>query len=191
MRRAAGPSAAGTADPGAARPGAPGNLAPMSLNRPVVALGVLVVVALGIVGGEVAYASGQPKPAPFVSVSQSNAYTQAEPTCWNNGKPLDAQAIKSCTSSLKAKKNKLSISVDPDNPIAFGISDTGAAQKGWYLTTGGGSSTSQYKTTYQHLQLGSSAFQSSNTLTLSFVEGDPQTGATYGVWSIDIKNKNA
>jgi hypothetical protein len=161
----------------------------MSLNRPVVALGALVVVALGIVGGEVAYASGQPKPAPFVSISQGNSYAQAEPACWNDGKALGTADYKKCSAT---KKNTTDFTVNVNGTTtAIGVSDPGAAGKGWFLAANGQALTGTYHSTYQHLSLASiwnssSPLTSSDSIVIEVVVGDPTSGSTYGVWNFTV-----
>ncbi|MFF4651744.1 hypothetical protein [Streptomyces sp. NPDC001380] len=173
----------------------------MSINsRAVAAAGAVVVVSAGLVGWGVATAAGEDKPVNrMVTVVAGSNTVHAEPTCWNDGKPLDGAAQQRCQArAAKLEKDgKLdSVEVTSGSRIGVGV-DPSIADKGWFAFTDGGAqgqatlASARRTGTFSGLVPASTVLKSTGKTLVTVVEADTKNQEIYGVWYFTLKNKDA
>ncbi|MFI5531449.1 hypothetical protein ACIA8O_23240 [Kitasatospora sp. NPDC051853] len=173
----------------------------MSLStRVIAALGAVVVIGAGTVGGSIAYASGENKPAePKATLVVGRSSIEAGPLCYNDGKPLDEAAQTKCqAAALKAKaKGELPVSdVTFADKIGVGVAPE-VAEKGWFAFTDGGQqqratlAASRTGSTYSGSLPAVGLLSSGEKTLVTVVEASEKTGDILGVWYFQLKNKDA
>ncbi|MCD0485741.1 hypothetical protein LO771_25965 [Streptacidiphilus sp. ASG 303] len=173
----------------------------MSINsRAVAAAGAVVVVSAGLVGWGVATAAGEDKPVNrMVTVVAGSNTANAEPTCWNDGKPLDGAAQQRCQANAakQEKDGKLkSVEVTSGSRIGVGV-DPAIADKGWFAFTDGGAqgqatlASARRTGTFSGLVPASTVLKSTGKTLVTVVEADTKNQEIYGVWYFTLKNKDA
>ncbi|WP_051940236.1 hypothetical protein [Phaeacidiphilus oryzae] len=176
----------------------------MSLSRPAIALGALVVVGCAIAAGtSAANASSITKPQPLATVTVGKGFKTAEPTCYNDGKPLSDAQVKLCqTKALSAaSQGKLpSINVRSNDMVSVGLDETMAGH-GWDAFTDGGDSSTTgsgqavlsgwtRSTTFSGQVRATQVMSSSKAKTLLTVVSMDQGNKAYGVWYYELDNKS-
>ncbi|MEV4613783.1 hypothetical protein AB0K43_14475 [Kitasatospora sp. NPDC049258] len=172
----------------------------MSLStRAIAAIGAVVVIGAGTVGGSIAYASSQGKPAERqATLVVGTTSVRTAPLCYNDGKPLDQAQIEKC--QLDAKKagqeNKLESSdVESSDRIGIGV-DKDTGERGWFAFTDGGQQgqapiAQEVKgSTYSGSVLASTLLNTTGTTTVTVVEADQKTNDIYGVWYFQLHTKS-
>ncbi|MDH6118179.1 hypothetical protein [Kitasatospora sp. GAS204B] len=180
----------------------------MSLStRVIAALGAVVVIGAGTIGGSIAYASGQPTPTKTqatVTVGRSSHALDPNPTCFNGGKPLSDAARQACAtlSNQAASTFPDKVSVKWSDQLGVGI-DPDAAKNGWRAFTNGGGGQGgalvanfQKDTTFSGLQPAANLLTSSRDTALTVIEFDPKTAGSanpgiVAVWFVDLVNSAA
>ncbi|WP_052681858.1 hypothetical protein [Saccharothrix sp. ST-888] len=172
----------------------------MSLStRVIAAVGAVVVIGAGTVVGSVAYASNQGKPEhPLATLVVGRSSIHAGPTCYNDGKPLNKDAIAKCQADAKKAGDAgdlPSSDVTSSDRIGVGV-DPGVADKGWWAATDGGQGQAQIASlrtgsTFSGLQTASALLSTSSENTrVTVVENDAKTGDIIAAWFFDLKNKD-
>ncbi|MFF7632288.1 hypothetical protein ACFZB9_03940 [Kitasatospora sp. NPDC008050] len=178
----------------------------MSLStRVIAALGAVVVIGAGTLGGSIAYASGQPKPIATkatVTIGRSSQAFAPDPVCYNGGKPLDAAANQACAQFSNQPSQFRTLSVKTSDRIGVGL-DPDSAKNGWraYTNGGGGQGTATISN-YQKTSTFSGLVPAVNVLTqvrdttLTIIEFDPKTADSakpgiIAVWFLNLKNDAA
>ncbi|MFE9424477.1 hypothetical protein ACFYNO_16075 [Kitasatospora sp. NPDC006697] len=176
----------------------------MSLStRVIAALGAVVVIGAGTLGGSIAYATGQKAPTTTkvtVTVGRdSHAFT---PSCYNDGKPLDDAANKNCSVIANDPTKFPSVAVKTSDRIGVGI-DPDSANNGWraYTNGGGGQGSAQIQayqkgSTFSGLTPAVSVLTQVRDTQLTVIEFDPKTAdqqkpGILAVWFINLKNNAA
>ncbi|WP_051969948.1 hypothetical protein [Kitasatospora azatica] len=176
----------------------------MSLdNRVIAALGAVVVIGAGTLGGSIAYASSQDAPLKTqATVTVGRDSHRFEPSCYNAGKPLDAAANKACQLlSTQVAKFK-TVSVKTADRIGVGV-DPDTAKNGWRAYTNGGAgqgnaSVAPYQkdNTFSGLVPAVNVLTQVRDTTLTVIEFDPKTAESQNpgilaVWFLNLKNDAA
>ncbi|MCX4644738.1 DUF2771 domain-containing protein [Streptomyces sp. NPDC055059] len=142
------------------------------------------VAAAGAVAAGLLVLSACDKPTPLATITVGRSTVTSEAACYNDGKALNASALKDC---LKNKDIK-SIKVDPDATVRFGV-DPKIADKGWTLLMNGQPLTEASNKTYRTVP-GSVFFNqqygaTGSSTTVSIVEGSGSNAT--GLWSFKLK----
>jgi hypothetical protein len=142
--------------------------------------------ALGVVSAGLLVLSGCDKPTPLATVTVGTDSVHTEAACYNDGKPLDAAATKTCSAK---KKDVKSIKVDPDATVRIGVDPT-IADKGWTLLMNGQPLTAKSTKTFTNIP-GSVFFNEQygakgNSTTIAVATGDGAS-KVYGIWSFTFK----
>jgi hypothetical protein len=173
----------------------------MSLdNRVIAALGAVVVIGAGTLGGSIAYASGQPSPQTnqaTITVGRNSHHF--EPTCYNGGQPLTDSQNTQCQALYTQTSKFPTIDVKSLDRIGVGVT-LGAADNGWRsYTNGGGTSGSasiapfQKGNTFSGLVPAADVLTQTRDTTLAVVEFDPKTENQQqpniiAAWFINLRN---
>ncbi|MER5637469.1 hypothetical protein ABT095_10990 [Kitasatospora sp. NPDC002227] len=174
----------------------------MSLStRAIAALGAVVVIGAGTVGGSIAYASGKDQPISHqatLTVGRSSIHAEPFKACYDDGKPLGKEAVTKCQTEAKkaADNDELpSSDVTVGDKIGVGV-DPGTADKGWFAFTDGGQqgqaslSSSKTKVTFSGLQPASGLLAQTKKTTVTVVEADEKTGDIIAAWYFTLNNKD-
>jgi hypothetical protein len=170
----------------------------MSLNaRGFAAVGAVVVIGAATLGFSIASASGEEKPVNrLVTLVAGTNSTDSEPTCWNDGKPLDAKAQQTCqTKAAKLQKDgKLPVvEVATSDRVGVGV-DPKTADKGWFAFTDGGAqgqatlATARRNSTFSGMVPATSVLKATAETLVTVVEADTKSQDIYGVWYFTLKN---
>ncbi|WP_327068360.1 hypothetical protein OG500_21830 [Kitasatospora sp. NBC_01250] len=178
----------------------------MSLStRVIAALGAVVVIGAGTLGGSIAYASGQPKPIATkatVTIGRSSQEFTPDPVCYNGGKPLDAAANQACAAFSNQPAQFRKLSIKTSDQIGVGL-DPDSAKNGWraYTNGGGGQGTAtianyQKTSTFSGLVPAVNVLTQVRDTTLTIIEFDPKTADSakpgiIAVWFLDLQNDAA
>ncbi|MFJ8045088.1 hypothetical protein ACIRBX_31755 [Kitasatospora sp. NPDC096147] len=173
----------------------------MSLStRVIAALGAVVVIGAGTVGGSIAVASGKDDPSgPKATLVVGRSSLDAEPFCYNDGKPLDEAAQTSCQKEARKAQleGKLPTSdVTVSDKIGVGV-DPKVAEKGWFAFTDGGQqqratiSATRTDSTYSGSLPAIGLLAAGEKTNVTVVQADEKTGDILGVWYFQLKNKAA
>ncbi|MDH6577589.1 hypothetical protein [Kitasatospora sp. MAP5-34] len=174
----------------------------MSLStRVIAALGAVVVIGAGTVGGSIAYASGQDKPGGRVAtltVGRSSIHAEPRALCYNDGKPLDKDALAKCQADAKtaADAGQLPTSdVTMSDRIGVGV-DPGTADKGWFSFTDAGQqgqttlSSTRKGSTFSGLLPAAGLLATTQKTTVTVVEADEKNGDILAAWFFSLNNKD-
>ncbi|WP_371498624.1 hypothetical protein OG871_21610 [Kitasatospora sp. NBC_00374] len=172
----------------------------MSLStRVIAALGAVVVIGAGTVGGSIAYASSQGKPAEReATLVVGTSSVRSAPLCYNGGKPLDQAQIEKCQLDAKkaGKDKKLeSLDVKAGDRVGVGV-DPDTGERGWFAFTDGGQQgqspiAQEVKdSTFSGTVLASTLLNTSGTTTVTVVEADQKTNDIYGVWYFELHTES-
>ncbi|MFJ6216974.1 hypothetical protein ACIQGZ_27135 [Streptomyces sp. NPDC092296] len=171
----------------------------MSINsRGIAALGAIVVIGAATVGFSVAHATGVEKPVNrMVTLVAGTGSINSEPTCWNDGKPLDEAAQQACQTKVGKlqKSGKLpTIEVNNGDRVGVGV-DPDIAKRGWGAYTDAGSQTPAFiatprkNSTYSGSVAAPTVLKSGEKDTLVTVyEADVKNQEIYGVWYFVLRN---
>ncbi|AXI78178.1 hypothetical protein [Peterkaempfera bronchialis] len=170
----------------------------MSLNsRAIAALGAVVVIGAGTVGFSVAHASSQDKPQNrLVTLVAGTGSVHSEPTCWNDGKPLDAKAQGDCQAKAAKleKDGKLpTLEMNTSDRVGVGV-DPVIADKGWFAFTDGGTqgqatlASARKGSTFSGAIPAANVLKSTEKTLVTVVEADTRSGDIFGVWYFTLKN---
>ncbi|TQF03862.1 hypothetical protein E6W39_18560 [Kitasatospora acidiphila] len=175
----------------------------MSLDtRVIAALGAVVVIGAGTLGGSIAYASGQTEPlSTQATVTIGRDSTRFEPSCYNGGKPFDDATNTACAALSNDPTKFKSLSITSVDRIGVGI-DVDSAKNGWSAYTNGGGQGNVALARYQKDNTFSGLVPATNVLTqvrdttLTVVEYDPKTASSgkpnyIAVWFVNLKNNAA
>ncbi|MEV7779771.1 hypothetical protein [Kitasatospora sp. NPDC088351] len=177
----------------------------MSLStRVIAAVGAVVVIGAGTVGGSIAYATGQTAPSDHrATLTVGTSSTEAEPFCFNDGKPLTDQQQEDCQdkASKALDEGRLPKSdVVASDRIGVGVTPT-VSDRGWWANTNGGQTSqggrfilasSAKGSTFSGMVPASKALNASGKTLITVVEADPkQPDAIYGVWYFQLNTKDA
>ncbi|GAB2709593.1 hypothetical protein [Kitasatospora kifunensis] len=178
----------------------------MSLStRVIAALGAVVVIGAGTLGGSIAYASGQPKPpktTATVTIGRSSHQFAPDPVCYNGGKPLDAAANQACAQFSNNTAAFRKIAVNTSDRIGVGL-DPDSAANGWRSYTNGGAgqgtatiSNYQKDSTFSGLVPAVNVLTQVRDTTLTIIEFDPKTADSakpgiIAVWFLNLQNAAA
>ncbi|GAA1193062.1 hypothetical protein F4556_003001 [Kitasatospora gansuensis] len=176
----------------------------MSLStRVIAALGAVVVIGAGTVGGSIAYASGKDEPkgkSATLVVGRSSITSQPHGKfCYNDGKPLDEQAQAKCQESAAEARKKgtlPTLDVKVSDRIGVGV-DPEVADKGWFAFTDGGQqqratlASTRTGSTFSGLLPASGLLASTEKTTVTVVEANEKTGDIISVWYFQLKNEDA
>ncbi len=172
----------------------------MSLStRVIAALGAVVVIGAGTVGGSIAYASGKDSPKPrMATLTVGRSSVHAEPFCYDDGKPLGKDVIAKCQTDAKAAGDagKLpSSDVRSSDKIGVGV-DPGTADKGWFSFTDGGQqgqttlSATKKGSTFAGMMPTTGLLAATPKTTVTVVEADEKTGDILAAWFFTLNNKD-
>ncbi|MEU9128283.1 hypothetical protein AB0D08_09280 [Kitasatospora sp. NPDC048540] len=172
----------------------------MSLStRVIAAVGAVVVIGAGTVGGSIAYANSEGKPPKReATLVVGTSSVRSAPLCYNNGKPLDQDQIEKCQADgRKAGQDKKLTSSDvrASDRIGVGV-DTDTADRGWFAFTDGGQQgqapiAQEVKgSTFSGSVLASTLLSTTGTTTVTVVEADQKTNDIYGVWYFTLNTKD-
>ncbi|GAA2140136.1 hypothetical protein GCM10009760_23070 [Kitasatospora kazusensis] len=172
----------------------------MSLStRVIAALGAVVVIGAGTVGGSIAYASGKdaPKDERLATVVVGRSSVSSEPLCYNGGKALSKDDVNKCQQNGKAAADagKLtSIDATVGDKIGVGV-DPDTAKKGWFSFTDAGqqgqtplSSTRKNSTFSGLLPAAGLLSTTGDKTTVTVVEADETNGDIIAAWFFTVKN---
>ncbi|MCC9306678.1 hypothetical protein LN042_06075 [Kitasatospora sp. RB6PN24] len=176
----------------------------MSLdNRVIAALGAVVVIGAGTLGGSIAYASSQTEPlSTQATVTVGRDSQRFEPSCYNGGKPLDDAANQACQNLLNDPSKFKSVDISSVDRIGVGV-DLNTAKNGWraYTNGGGGQGSAsiaayQKDNTFSGLVPAVDVLTQERDTTLTVVEFDPNTANTakpgvLAVWFVNLRNNAA
>lgn len=173
----------------------------MSLStRVIAALGAVVVIGAGTVGGSIAYASSKGEPNdPKVTLVVGRSSISSGPACYNDGKPLDEAAQTKCQEdALKAREQGTlpTSDVKISDKIGVGV-DPEVAEQGWFAFTDGGQqqratlATTRTGSTYSGSLPAASLLAATEKTTVTVVEANEKTGDIIGVWYFQLKNEDA
>jgi FtsP/CotA-like multicopper oxidase with cupredoxin domain len=160
----------------------------MSIRRRAAAIGA---VSLGLVA---LAACEKPTPLATVTVGDKTVTTQANPTCYADGKDLTTKAFTACLSAVKPTKT---ITVHAGDQVRIGV-DPKIADNGW-LVAAGLSQKTDVLTNKTYWSLGekdslftdSSTGTSTDTVTLNIIETAGKNAKTYlGVWKVKLVKKD-
>ncbi|MEV0530400.1 hypothetical protein [Kitasatospora sp. NPDC050463] len=177
----------------------------MSLStRVIAAVGAVVVIGAGTVGGSIAYAMGQEEPSSHrVTLTVGRSSMEVGPFCFNDGKPLTEQQQEECQDSasraLDAGKLPTSDVVASDQ-LGLGVTPD-VADRGWWANTNGGQqaqggrfilASAAKGSTYSGSVSASKALNATGKTLVTVVESDPkQPDAIYGVWYFQLNTQDA
>ncbi|MFD5085074.1 hypothetical protein ACFVYP_31805 [Kitasatospora sp. NPDC058201] len=176
----------------------------MSLStRVIAALGAVVVIGAGTVGGSIAFASGQHEISDHrVTLTVGNSSFAADPFCFNDGSPLtDLQQEECQDKAAKALESGTLPKSDVvvSDRIGVGVSPE-VADRGWWANTNGGQQGSGGRfilasaakdTTYSGSVPASKALNASGKTLITVVETDPdQPESIYGVWYFQLNTQD-
>ncbi|MFD9130019.1 hypothetical protein [Kitasatospora sp. NPDC059571] len=172
----------------------------MSLStRAIAAIGAVVVIGAGTVGGSIAYASSQGKPPERqVTLTVGTDTVRATPFCYNNGKAIPQDALAKCQVDAKAAREKDSLpklDVVSSDRIGVGV-PTEVADNGWFSFTDGGSqgqaplAQDVRGSTWSGSVLASTVLNSSGTTTVTVVEANQKSQEILGIWYFDLNTKD-
>ncbi|AUG79153.1 hypothetical protein CFP65_4404 [Kitasatospora sp. MMS16-BH015] len=174
----------------------------MSLStRAIAALGAVVVIGAGTVGGSIAYATGEDQPISHqatLTVGRSSIHAEPFASCYNDGKPLGKDAVAKCqTDAKKAADNGELPGLDVRNSDRIGVGvDPGTADKGWFSFTDGGQqgqapiSSSRTNTTFSGMLPVSGLLAQGKKTTVTVVQADEKTGDILAAWYFTLDNKD-
>jgi len=171
----------------------------MSLSRPAVAFGGLIVVGCAIAAGtSAAAASNLTKPQPLATVTVGKGFKTSEPNCYNGGKALSSAEQSACqqnAAKADAAGKLPSINVRPGDSVSVGM-DVKMAKKGWDAFTNGGSNGQAVLASWTNNstfsgQTRASEVLGSSTRTLLTVVSMDRSSHVYGVWYFELKNRAA
>ncbi|MFI6848728.1 hypothetical protein OG535_22375 [Kitasatospora sp. NBC_00085] len=177
----------------------------MSLStRVIAALGAVVVIGAGTVGGSIAYAMGQDEPVSHrATLTVGRSSMETGPFCFNDGKPLTEDQQGECQdkASKALDEGKLPKSdVVASDMIGLGVTPD-VADRGWWANTNGGGQASGGRfilapatkgSTYSGSVPASKAINASGKTLITVVESDPkQPDAIYGVWYFELNTQDA
>jgi hypothetical protein len=142
------------------------------------------VAVAGAVSAGLLVLSACEKPTPVSTVTVGKDSVNAEATCYNDGKALDAKSLAQCVKNIDKAK---SIKVDQDQTVRFGV-DPKIADAGWVILVNGQQFSDVSKKTYRTIP-GSAFFNQqygtqgdTNTVTIRMGEK-----ANQGLWSFKLK----
>ncbi|WP_441250758.1 hypothetical protein [Kitasatospora sp. McL0602] len=174
----------------------------MSLStRVIAALGAVVVIGAGTVGGSIAYANGQDAPNSHMAtltVGRSSIHAEPFKDCYNDGKALDKAAVANCQTAAKkaADNGELpSSDVRAGDHIGIGV-DPGTADKGWFAFSDGGQQgqtpivSSRKGSTYSGSLAVSGLLNSGQKTVITVVEADEKSGDVIAAWYFSLDNKD-
>ncbi|MFH8383624.1 hypothetical protein ACH4E7_22195 [Kitasatospora sp. NPDC018058] len=178
----------------------------MSLNsRVIAALGAVVVVGAGTVGGSIAYASGQTEISDHrVTLTVGNSSQAQDPFCANDdGSPLSDDDQQKCSKkaqdALKAGTLPSSDVVLSDR-VGVGVSPT-VAKKGWVAFSNGGplsgggqfsvSSWSKNGSTYSGSHAAGQLLNASGRTLITVVEGDRDLESPTAIWYFQLNTQES
>ncbi|MCX4747330.1 hypothetical protein OG455_17680 [Kitasatospora sp. NBC_01287] len=180
----------------------------MSLStRVIAALGAVVVIGAGTLGGSIAYAASQPAPVKSkatVTIGRSSTALSPNPTCYNGGKPLDTAGRQACAQLSNQPAGTFpKLSIKSSDQIGVGL-DPNSAKNGWRAVTNGGNSQSgavvsnfQKDNTFSGLQSAANVLTTNRDTALTIIEFDPNSPAgsasqgIIAVWFVDLVNSAA
>jgi hypothetical protein len=176
----------------------------MSLStRVIAALGAVVVIGAGTVGGSIAYASGQDEPkGKLATLVVGTSSIHSEPfgkSCYNDGKPLTEEAQAACQKSAAEALEKgtlPSLDVTTADRVGVGV-DPKVAEKGWFAFTDGGQqqratlASTRTDSTFSGLIPASGLLAATEKTKVTVVEANEKTGDIISVWYFQLKNKDA
>ncbi|MFD0272725.1 hypothetical protein ACFVHB_02300 [Kitasatospora sp. NPDC127111] len=177
----------------------------MSLStRVIAALGAVVVIGAGTVGGSIAYASGQEAPSDHrVTLTVGNSSMEESPFCFNDGKPLTDEQQEQCQdkASKALDEGKLPKSdVVASDRIGLGVTPD-VADRGWWANTNGGGqasggrftlATAAKDVTYSGSVPATKAINASGKTLVTVVESDPkQPDGIYAVWYFQLNTQGS
>ncbi|AEW94777.1 MULTISPECIES: hypothetical protein [Streptomycetaceae] len=152
----------------------------MTIRRSAAAVGAVAVGLLAL--------SACSKPTPLATVTAGSSSVQSEAVCYNDGKPLSQNDLKSCL----AKTPSETIKVKSTDKLHVGV-DPAIADKGWALLTGSVQRTNVLtRQTYYSLPDAGALFtdnqtgQRSKSVELAVVEVAPGGGTT-GLWKVKLE----
>ncbi|WP_371480000.1 hypothetical protein [Kitasatospora sp. NBC_00315] len=174
----------------------------MSLStRVIAAVGAVVVIGAGTVGGSIAYASGKDQPSDrraTVTVGRSSHEISA-PFCGGTGTALTDEEQAKCQADAKqalADGRIPGSDVVVSDRIGVGVTPK-VADKGWFAFTNGGSqgqfslAAANKGATFSGMVPASTALLSTGKTLVTVVEADPTSQAIYSVWYYQLTTKDA
>ncbi|WP_431679951.1 hypothetical protein [Kitasatospora sp. KL5] len=172
----------------------------MSLStRAIAAIGAVVVIGAGTVGGSIAYASSQGAPPEnVVTLTVGRTSITSEPFCYNDGKALQQDVLAKCQVDAKKAReaNKLpSSDVLASDRIGVGVPPS-VADRGWFAFTDGGTqgqaplAQDTHGSTWSGSVLASTVLNASGTTTVTVVEADQKTQEILGIWYFELKSQD-
>ncbi|MFI9332366.1 hypothetical protein ACIGZJ_33150 [Kitasatospora sp. NPDC052868] len=177
----------------------------MSLStRVIAALGAVVVIGAGTVGGSIAFATGQDQPSDHrATLTVGTSSTEVEPFCFNNGQPLTEEQQDECQTKAgeALEKGGLPTSdVVASDRIGVGVTPT-VADRGWWANTNGGGQAQGGRfilapaakgSTFSGSVPATNALNASGKTVITVVESDPkQPDAIYAVWYFKLNTQVA
>ncbi|MFF1871971.1 hypothetical protein [Streptomyces sp. CB03911] len=174
----------------------------MSLStRVIAAVGAVVVIGAGTVGGSIAYATGQDQPSDkrvTVTVGRSSQEI-ARPFCGGTGTAMTENEQADCQTKAKealADGKIPSSDVVASDRIGVGVTPE-VADKGWFAFTNGGQqgqfslANANTGQTWSGSVPASTALSATGKTLLTVVESDPKTQDIYAVWYFQLKTQDA
>ncbi|WP_344555064.1 hypothetical protein [Kitasatospora saccharophila] len=178
----------------------------MSLStRAIAGIAGVVVVGAASLGTGIYWANDAGKPRENVATMVvGTSSTTAAPFCYNDGKPLDNDALSACLEGIKQarKDGKLpELDVRASDQIGVGVPKD-LAKKGWFALTNGGSggqtalaggAQGEVVTgvTYSGSKSAGPLMSSNDVTSVTVVSQDKTSQEYYAVWAFDLKNKNS
>ncbi|MFJ9841998.1 hypothetical protein ACIRYZ_16275 [Kitasatospora sp. NPDC101155] len=176
----------------------------MSLNsRVIAALGAVVVVGAGTVGGSIAYASGQTEiNSHRATLTVGNSSITANPLCWNGGSPITEDMQQKCQDdAAQALKDGTlpTRDVTASDRLGVGVSPN-VAKSGWWAFTNGGSTSQggRYSLfsyaqgpTFSGTQQAGKALNASGKTVVTVVEGDKNSDNPIAVWYFQLNTQTS
>jgi len=172
----------------------------MSLStRAIAAIGAVVVIGAGTVGGSIAYASNKGKPAEHVAtLTVGRSSITSAPFCYSDGKALAQDILAKCQVDAKKAREagKLpTTDVQASDRVGVGVPPS-VADTGWFAFTDGGAqgqtplAQDTRGTTWSGSVAASQLLNSSGDTTVTVVEADQKSQEILAVWFFDMKTQD-
>ncbi|WP_073811524.1 DUF2771 family protein [Kitasatospora sp. CB01950] len=172
----------------------------MSLSTSVTAgLAAAAVVGAGLVGYGVYSAVDNGKPAKNeATLVVGTSSVRAEPTCYNDGKPISDAALTKCAqqASKDSENKKLtSLDVRASDRVGVGVPKD-LADKGWYAFTGSGQNRTPIIAgatglTYSGSVSAAGLMTSDERTLVTVAAVDKDTNDYYAVWFFTLNNQKS
>ncbi|MET8544476.1 hypothetical protein ABZW03_28110 [Kitasatospora sp. NPDC004799] len=176
----------------------------MSLNsRVIAALGAVVVVGAATVGTSVAIAADQTEHSSHrATLTVGNSSVEADPLCWNGGKPITEELQQACQDKATEALQKGTLptkDVVGSDRVGVGVSPN-VAETGWWAFTNGGStgqggrfSLFSYAKgpTWSGSQQANKVLNGSGKTLVTVVEGDKNSDNPIAVWYFQLNTQDS